>query len=299
MKFMKNLMGVCLGAALFAAAGCAPSAPAADTNADEGQSNGNEIGVMTREDGSGTRSAFVELFGIEEKQEDGSKKDLTIPTAAVTNSTSVMMTNVSNDPAAIGYISLGSMNDTVKGLKIDGAKPTAENVENGSYKISRPFNLIVKEQLSDAADDFVAFIMSDDGQKIVEEEGYIPVDGTGAYEKKAEFGKVVVSGSSSVTPLMEKLSEAYQTANPGVSVEVQQSDSSTGITDAADGISDIGMASRDLKDEEKDLGVTSKVIANDGIVVIVNQNNAADELSSDAVRKIYTGEITTWDEAAG
>lgn len=296
MRMKNHLIGAWLAGALFAAAGCAPSPSASAQNA-AGKEPAGEIGVMTREDGSGTRSAFVELFGIEEKQADGSKKDRTIPSAAVTNSTSVMMTNVAGDPAAIGYISLGSMNDTVKGLKIDGAVPSAENVENGTYRISRPFNLILREDLSEAADDFIAFIMSDDGQKIVAEDGYIPVESSGAYQKKAESGKVTVSGSSSVTPLMEKLSEAYQSANPDVSVEVQQSDSSTGISDAADGISDIGMASRELKEEEQNLGVSSEVIANDGIVVIVNPENSADELSSENVKKIYTGEITTWDEA--
>lgn len=266
-------------------------------NTDQGDRPAEEIGVLTREDGSGTRSAFVELFGIEQKQSDGSKKDRTTPSAAVTNSTSVMLTTVASDPAAIGYVSLGSMNDSVRGLAIDGAEPTAVNVENGSYKISRPFNLVIKDNLPAAAEDFIAFIMSDDGQKIAAEEGYIPVSSSGAYEKKTTEGKVTVSGSSSLTPLMEKLSEAYQNANGGVTVEVQQSDSSTGISDAADGISDIGMASRSLKDEEQSKGLTSFVIANDGIVVIVSPDNPAGELSAETVQKIYTGEITQWDEA--
>lgn len=296
MKFKKKMMSAFISAALFGLMGCAPAASGSEQNPESEAASG-EIGVMTREDGSGTRSAFIELFGIEEKQEDGSKKDMTIPTAAVTNSTSVMLTNVSNDPAAIGYISLGSMNDSVKGLEIDGAAPSAENVENGSYKISRPFNLVLKDQLSAPADDFVSYIMSDDGQEIVAAEGYIPIEGSGAYKKKADSGKVVVSGSSSVTPLMEKLAEAYQKVNSGVSVEVQQSDSSTGITDAADGISDIGMASRELKDEEKELGISSRIIANDGIVVIVNKTNSANGLSSETVKKIYTGQIASWDEA--
>lgn len=252
------------------------------------------IGVLTREDGSGTRSAFVELFEIEQKNEDGTRTDQTTPQAAVTNSTSVMLTSVSSDPNAIGYVSLGSLNDTVQTVRIDGADPTAENVENGSYAISRPFNLVVQDDLSAAATDFLAFIMSDQGQQTVADQGYIPLSQPGTYTKSDVQGKVTVSGSSSVSPLMEKLAEAYAKVQPAVSVEVQQSDSSTGISDAAAGISDLGMASRDLKDSEKQKGLHTEVIASDGIAVIVHPDNPVSELSSKTVRDIYTGDITDW-----
>ena len=209
------------------------------------------IDVISREDGSGTRGAFIELFGIEEKQGD-EKVDMTTEDASITNSTSVMMTTVAGDENAIGYISLGSLNDTVKAVKIDGAEASAENVANDTYKVSRPFNIITTDKLSDAAQDFENYIMSADGQQIVEDNGYIKVaDDAKAYEQSDAEGKVVVAGSSSVTPVMEKLKEAYEKANGGkITVEVQQSDSTTGITSAAEGICDIGMASRELKDEE-------------------------------------------------
>ena len=250
-----------------------------------------DITVVSREDGSGTRGAFVELFGIEEEQ-DGQKVDMTTEEASVTNSTSVMMTTVAGDENAIGYISLGSLDDTVKAVKIDGVEATAENVSNDTYKIARPFNILSGEKESDAAKDFVNYIMSSDGQKIVEDNGYIKEAADGV------SGKVVVAGSSSVTPVMEKLAEGYEAVNKDVTVEVQQSDSTTGVNMAAEGTADIGMASRDLKDEEKDLGLTATVIARDGIAVIVNKDNDVDELTSDQVKAVYTGETTTWEDLA-
>ena len=256
------------------------------------------ITVVSREDGSGTRGAFIELFGIEEKQGD-EKVDMTTEEASITNSTSVMMTTVAGDENAIGYISLGSLDDSVKALKIDGAEATAENVADGSYKVSRPFNIVTGEELSDTAQDFVNYIMSADGQQIVEDNGYIKVDTEApAYEAAGVSGKVVVAGSSSVTPVMEKLKEAYEEVNPDVTVEVQQSDSTTGVNSAAEGICDIGMASRDLKDEEKDLGLTATVISSDGIAVIVNNTNELDELTSEQVKSIFTGETTEWEALA-
>ena len=256
-----------------------------------------DITVVSREDGSGTRGAFIELFGIEEKQGD-EKVDMTTEEASITNSTSVMMTTVAGDENAIGYISLGSLDDTVKAVKIDGAEASVENVSDGSYKVSRPFNIITGDSVSDAAQDFINYIMSADGQQIIEDNGYIKVDAEAkAYESATPSGKVVVAGSSSVTPVMEKLAEAYQAANKDVTVEVQQSDSTTGITSAKEGICDIGMASRDLKDEEKD-GLTAQEIARDGIAVIVNKDNDVDELTSDQVKSIFTGETTTWDDLA-
>ena len=252
------------------------------------------IDVISREDGSGTRGAFIELFGIEEKQGD-EKVDMTTEDASITNSTSVMMTTVAGDENAIGYISLGSLNDTVKAVKIDGAEASAENVANDTYKVSRPFNIITTDKLSDAAQDFENYIMSADGQQIVEDNGYIKVaDDAKAYEQSDAEGKVVVAGSSSVTPVMEKLKEAYAEVNPNAEIEIQQSDSTTGMTSAIEGVCDIGMASRDLKDSEIEKGLTGTTIAMDGIAVIVNNDSPVEELSSDSVKGIYTGEITDW-----
>lgn len=252
------------------------------------------IDVISREDGSGTRGAFIELFGIEEKQGD-EKVDMTTEDASITNSTSVMMTTVAGDENAIGYISLGSLNDTVKAVKIDGAEASAENVANDTYKVSRPFNIITTDKLSDAAQDFENYIMSADGQQIVEDNGYIKVaDDAKAYEQSDAEGKVVVAGSSSVTPVMEKLKEAYLAVNKDAEIEVQESDSTTGMTAAMEGTCDIGMASRDLKDSESELKATA--IAMDGIAVIVNKNNTLDDITSDQVKDIYLGNVTSWDE---
>ncbi len=254
------------------------------------------IDVISREDGSGTRGAFIELFGIEEKQGD-EKVDMTTEDASITNSTSVMMTTVAGDENAIGYISLGSLNDTVKAVKIDGAEASAENVANDTYKVSRPFNIITTDKLSDAAQDFENYIMSSDGQQIVEDNGYIKVaDDAAAYEQSDAEGKVVVAGSSSVTPVMEKLKEAYLKINTNAEIEIQESDSTTGMTAAMEGTCDIGMASRELKDSELDGGLTSTAIAMDGIAVIVNKNNDIEDITSEQVKNIFLGEVTDWSE---
>lgn len=258
-----------------------------------------EIGVISRENGSGTRGAFIELFGIEEKDSSGKKVDKTTDSAVTTDKTSVMMTTVAGDPYSIGYISLGSLNKTVKALKIDGAEASVENIKAGSYKISRPFNIVTKDGLSAAAQDFIDFIMSADGQKVIEDNGYIPVSDAPAYSGKATGRKIVVEGSSSVTPVMEKLKEAYLAKNSGVTIEVQQDDSSTGITAAAEGSCDIGMASRELKDSETAKGVKSTVIAMDGIAVIVNNDCPAEELTSAQVKSIFTGETKKWSDVLG
>ena len=252
------------------------------------------ITVISREDGSGTRGAFIELFGIEVKNDAGEKVDMTNDDAEITNSTSVMMTSVAANTEAIGYISLGSLNDTVKAVKIDGAEATVDNIKSGTYKIARPFNIATKGEVSDVAQDFIKYIMSEDGQKVVEDNGYISQGNDGAYESAGLSGKVVVGGSSSVTPVMEKLKEAYVALNPDVTIEVQQSDSTTGMTSAIEGVCDIGMASRDLKDSEIEKGLTGTTIAMDGIAVIVNNDSPVEELSSDSVKGIYTGEITDW-----
>ena len=254
-----------------------------------------EITVVSREEGSGTRGAFIELTGVEENNADGVKVDNTTEEAIVTNSTNVMMTTVAGDESAIGYISLGSLNDTVKALQIDGVDATVENIKNGAYTLARPFNIATKEGLSDVAQDFVNYIMSAEGQQVIADNKYIPLDDAPAYEGKQVSGKIVVAGSSSVTPVMQKLAEAYQVVNPNAEIEVQQSDSTTGMQSAIDGICDIGMASRDLKDSEKEAGLNGQTIAMDGIAVIVNQNNDLTTLTLAQVKSIFTGEVTEWE----
>lgn len=266
----------------------------ADTDADKESTNAGEaINVISREDGSGTRGAFIELFGVEEKDADGNKVDNTTEEATIANSTEIVLSNVASDPNAIGYVSLGSLNDKVKALKIDGAEATVDNIKSGTYKISRPFNIATNGTPSDAAQDFINYILSSEGQKVVEEAGYIAsVDSAAAYANSGVKGKVVIAGSSSVTPVMEKLKEAYEKVNTDVEIEINQSDSTTGLQAAMDGTADIGMASRELKDSENSL--TPTVIAIDGIAVIVNNDNAADDMTADQIKAIFTGETTNW-----
>lgn len=257
----------------------------------------DKITVISREDGSGTRGAFIELTGIEEKDSNGNKTDNTKKDALICKSTDVVLTQVSGDKNAIGYISFGSLNDTVKALKVEGVEPSTATIESGDYKIVRPFNIAVKDGLSDAAQDFENYILSSEGQDIIEKAGYIKIDkGAAAYASNNASGKVVVSGSSSVTPVMEKLAEAYQKANTNVTVDVQQSDSSTGIKDAINGTSDIGMASRDISDDELSQGIKSVTIAQDAIAVIVNKDNAVEDITMDEIKAIYTGSKTTWSD---
>ena len=258
--------------------------------------NGTELGkisVLSREDGSGTRGAFIELFGIEQ-EEGGKKVDKTTASASVSQSTEVMMTTVAGDEYAIGYTSLGALNSSIKALKVDGAEATAANVKSGTYKISRPFNIATKGTVSEVTQDFINYILSEDGQKIVESNGYISQGNSGAFTSNGASGKIVVAGSSSVTPVMEKLLAAYQKVNTGAKIELQESDSTTGMTAAIDGTCDIGMASRELKDSEKSAGLTNQVIALDGIAVIVNNKNSASNITSEQVKAIFTGETTDW-----
>ena len=285
---MKKVAVMALAAVM--ATGMAVPTMAADLSSDP-------ITVVSREDGSGTRGAFIELFGVEEKDADGNKVDNTTEEAEITNNTAVMMSTVAGNVDAIGYISLGSLNDSVKAAKIDGVEATAENIKSGEYKVSRPFNIANNGEVSDVAQDFIDYILSPEGQAVVEENGYIAVDSTEAESTQPE-GKVVVAGSSSVTPVMEKLKEAYAEVNPNAEIEIQQSDSTTGMTSAIDGICDIGMASRDLKDEELEAGLTATTIANDGIAIIVNNDNPTDDLTTDQVKNIYVGEVTTWGDLA-
>lgn len=255
------------------------------------------IAVYSREDGSGTRGAFIELFGIEQKDESGEKIDYTTEEAVITNSTDVMLTSVSGDTYGIGYVSLGSLNDTVKAVKIDGAEATVENIKSGAYAIARPFNIATNGEVSEVAQDFINYIMSAEGQAVITENGYIGSDDAAAFESNGATGKVVVGGSSSVSPVMEKLIEAYQAVNTGAEIELQTSDSTTGMTGAADGTLDIGMASRELKDSEVEAGLTATKIAMDGIAVVVNQENPVEDLPAETVKGIFMGEITEWDAA--
>ena len=285
------------------AVGCGSSNGTDTKGADANQSDAtsdwdetSDVTIVSREDGSGTRGAFIELFGIEEKQDDGTKVDMTTTDAQITNNTSVMLTTVADNEYAIGYVSLGSLNDSVKALKIDGAEATAENIENGSYKVSRPFNIAVKKDLNNkVAKDFMSFIMSTEGQKVVADEKYIAVADVKDYAGTKPSGSCVVGGSSSVSPLMEKLIEAYKAVNPNASIELQTSDSTTGMTSTIEGSYDIGMASRELKEEEA-AELEPTVIATDGIAVVVNNANPLDELAADQVKDIYVGNVSTWDE---
>ncbi len=309
----KVLAAVLMGAMVFSMAACgsgdsgsssdstatedsASSDSSSDSSSSDASAPSGTISVLSREEGSGTRGAFVELFGVEEENADGEKVDNTTVDAQVTNSTAVMMTGVAQDPQAIGYISLGSLDDSVKALKVDGAEASAENVKNGTYKVSRPFNIVTGDSLSDVAQDFVDYILSSDGQAIVGED-YIPVDDAAeAYAGTSPEGSVVVAGSSSVSPVMEKLKEGYEAVNPNASIEIQTSDSTTGVESTISGICDIGMASRELKDTETSEGVTGTQIAIDGIAIIVNNENSMTDITSDQVKQIYTGEVTNWED---
>lgn len=293
-KVLFGALAVCVAFACMLLAGCSSNSGDSSESSDSGES----INVVSREDGSGTRGAFVELFGVEQEDENGETVDMTTESASITNSTAVMMTTVAGDANAIGYISLGSLDDSVKAVKIDGAEATVDNVKSGDYKVSRPFNVVTNSntELSDVAQDFMNFILSSDGQAVVAEEGYIPLDGGEAYTASNLSGTVTVAGSSSVTPVMEKLAEAYQALNPDVTIEVNQSDSTTGVTSAIEGACDLGMASRDLKDSETSEGAQATVIATDGIAVIVNPESVVEDLTSDQVKQIFTGEITSWSE---
>ena len=298
-KFIAILSVATMTAGLAVGCGSSSDSGSSDSSSADSKSSdwdsSNDITIVSREDGSGTRGAFIELFGIEEKK-DGEKVDMTTDDAQITNSTSVMLTTVDGDDYAIGYVSLGSLNDTVKALKIDGEEATEQNIKDGKYKICRPFNIATKKGAdNEVAKDFIAYIMSKEGQQVISDNGYIGDDSAEAYAGSKPSGKAVVGGSSSVSPVMEKLIEAYKKVNTGAEIELQTTDSTTGMTSAIDGSYDIGMASRELQDEEKDK-LDSQVIATDGIAVIVNKNNTTDELSSDQVKTIYTGDATTWDE---
>lgn len=298
MKKVKKILSLVLGASVLMTSliGCGGSSSTSSSTSSVGFDTSKNITIFSREDGSGTRGAFIELFGIEQKDDSGKKVDKTTDKANIVNSTAVILTSVASDDYGIGYISLGSLNDSVKALKIDGAEPTAENVENGSYKISRPFNIVLdKSKENDVVNDFIDYIMSKDGQKIVTDNGYIAVSDK-EYTSKKPSGKIVVGGSTSVSPVMEKLVEAYKGVNENATIEIQTTDSTTGISSVSEGTYNIGMASRDLKDSEKSDNIENMVIAKDGIAVVVNKNNTISNVKADDIMKIYTGELTTWDK---
>lgn len=288
---MKKSLKKCLSAVLLMAAGAGSCCFAAGK-----WNKKSQINVISREDGSGTRGAFIEIFGIEKKNDEGKKIDYTTEEAAITNSTAVMLSSVAGDKYAIGYVSLGSLNNSVKALQIDGAEASVENINNGSYKISRPFNIAVKDNLSEVATDFVNYILSDEGQNVIAANKYIKVKTSGSFQTKAPKGKVVVAGSSSVSPVMEKLIEAYKKINPNATLELQTSDSTTGVTNAINGTCDIGMASRSLKSSEKEKGVNEVTIAIDGIAVIVNQENPTVGLTKAQIESIFTGKVEKWNK---
>lgn len=285
------LMGIF---AVTAFAGCGEATQ--DNSSDNPEfDTSKQITVVTREEGSGTRDAFVELTGVLVKDGD-TKTDNTATSAVTINSTEAVITNVKDNNTAIGYISLGSLNDTVKAVKIGGVEANADNVKSGDYAISRPFNIAYKGELSGVAQDFVDYILSADGQTVVENDGYVAVvSDAKAYNGSMPEGKVVVAGSSSVSPVMEKLAEAYMSVNTKANIEIQTSDSSAGMQSAMSGTCDIGMASRDLKDKEAS-ELTPLTIAKDGIAVIINKNNTCDNLTTEQIKSIYTGEVTVWSD---
>lgn len=291
-KFLRFGMMMTVAASMLA--GCGSSGDASET--EDNAEAGGAITVVSREDGSGTRGAFIELFGIEEKNDAGEKVDKTTDLAEITNSTAVMMTTVAGNPNAIGYVSLGSLDESVKVLSIDGVEATVENIKNGTYSVARPFNIATGAEVSEITQDFINFIQSEEGQAVVEENGYISQGNTGAFTSTMVEGKVVIAGSSSVTPVMEKLKEAYLAINTNATIEVQQSDSTTGMTSTIEGMCDIGMASRELKDSELEAGLTPTVIAMDGIAVVVNHSNTVNGLESGQVKDIFTGVVTDWSE---
>ena len=295
----KRLIGTLLAGVMMTGmlAGCMGNTKTDSADASASSAPSGTISVVSREDGSGTRGAFVELTGVQ-TEENGNKVDKTTPDAIIANQTEVMMQNVSSDANAIGYSSMGSLNDSVKAVKVDGVDATTDNVLSGDYSLSRPFNIVLKGDAEGVAADFIKFIVSKDGQQVVQDAGYIQIDSNAeAFESDGSKGEITVAGSSSVSPVMEKLKEAYEAVNADAKITIETSDSTTGINSTAEGVCDIGMASRELSDEES-ADLDSMQIALDGIAVIVNPENAVENLTTEQVRQIFTGEITDWADAA-
>ena len=298
MKKRNLLAGILVGVmAMTALAGCgettqSPQSSTSTTSSSSDFKADSDITVVSRENGSGTRGAFIELMGIEEKGADGTKTDKTTNEAVIANKTDVMLTNVAGDEYGIGYVSLGSLSSSVKAVKVDGVEATAENVKNGTYKVAA-----TKSDISDVAQDFIDYILSSEGQEIVSD-GYIKInDDAQPYAGSKPAGKIVVAGSSSVSPVMEKLKESYLKVNTNAEIELQTSDSTAGMTGAMEGTCDIGMASRELKDSES-AALTATPIALDGIAVIVNPQNPTDDMSTEDIKDIFTGTKTMWSEIA-
>ena len=287
-KIISTLLIAVMAVSMFAAC---------DQNSDTeaGFNTDAEIAVVSREDGSGTRGAFIELFGIEQRNDDGTRKDLTTKEAIIARATDVMMANVVNNQYAIGYVSMGSLNDTVKAVQIEGVEATTANVVNGTYPIMRPFNIATNGTPSEVAQDFIDFILSAEGQAVVSQSYIAVANNAPAFSTTQPSGTIVIAGSSSVTPVMEKLAEAYKAINPNANIEIQQSDSSAGMTSAIEGTCDIGMASRELKESELEV-LTSTQIALDGIAVIVNVDSPIVSLTKDEVKAIFTGEVLVWSD---
>ena len=295
----KRLIGTLLAGVMMTGmlAGCMGNTKTDSADASASSAPSGTISVVSREDGSGTRGAFVELTGVQ-VEENGNKVDKTTPDAIIANQTEVMMQNVSSDANAIGYSSMGSLNDSVKAVPVDGVDATTDNVLSGDYSLSRPFNIVLKGDAEGVAADFIKFILSKDGQQVVQDAGYIQIDSNAeAFESDGSKGEITVAGSSSVSPVMEKLKEAYEAVNADAKITIETSDSTTGINSTAEGVCDIGMASRELSDEEA-ADLDSMQIALDGIAVIVNPENAVENLTTEQVRQIFTGEITDWADAA-
>lgn len=293
---MKKILGLGIILSVITAsfAGCVTDS--GNQNSSTDKTKPASISLVSREDGSGTRGAFIELFGIEEKDADGNKIDRTSDLTEITNSTSVIMTTVAGNKNAIGYISLGSLNETVKAVNIDGASANIENIKKGTYRIARPFNIAAKDKENKNVTDFISFIMSEQGQKVIEDRGYISQGNQGPYTATGISGKITIAGSSSVAPVMEAIKEAYVLLNPNAEIEIQQSDSTTGMTSVAEGVCDIGMASREIKESELEKGLVPTVIAMDGIAVIVNNENPVNSLTSEQVKSIFTGYASDWSE---
>ena len=295
----KRMIGTLLAGVLMTSmlAGCMGNTKTDSADASAPSAPSGTISVVSREDGSGTRGAFVELTGVQ-VEENGNKVDKTTPDAIIANQTEVMMQNVSSDANAIGYSSMGSLNDSVKAVPVDGVDATTDNVLSGDYSLSRPFNIVLKGDAEGVAADFIKFILSKDGQQVVQDAGYIQIDSNAeAFESDGSKGEITVAGSSSVSPVMEKLKEAYEAVNPDAKITIETSDSTTGINSTAEGVCDIGMASRELSDEES-ADLDSMQIALDGIAVIVNPENTVENLTTEQVRQIFTGEITDWADVA-
>lgn len=291
MSLRKLLAAAVITAMAAAVTGCGSKADDTENkNAGASWNMKSNISVVSREDGSGTRGAFIELLGVEEMNSITEE-------AGITNSTSVMISTIAGNEYAIGYISLGSLDDRVKAVKVDGAEATADNIKSGMYEITRTFNIVTKESVSEDVQDFINFIMSSEGQQIIGENNYVPVEDVQRYEPNGAAGKIIVAGSSSVSSIMEKLKDAYMSVNKRVEIEIQISDSKAGITAALDGRCDIGMVSRELEDMEKEEGLVATAIALDGIAVIVNNASTVEDMTSNQIRAVFTGDALSWKEA--